>query len=193
MLNILLMIILLIIILIFIIILIGVRITLKWVKIDSEYDGCVQILILKKLKVYTFDLKSDDDEEEDEDEEDEDENIDIKKIYKLAKPCFNDFKVFIKQVFNAISINRLENDLVIGFSSFAKTGEYIGYIWAALAVANEIIPNSRLRAQPSFAGEVLNFKGSANIDISIVKLIWPVINLLLKKEVRTLIKGVING
>ena len=64
MLNILLMIILLIIILIFIIILIGVRITLKWVKIDSEYDGCVQILILKKLKVYTFDLKSDDDEEE---------------------------------------------------------------------------------------------------------------------------------
>ena len=53
MLNILLMIILLIIILIFIIILIGVRITLKWVKIDSEYDGCVQILILKKLKVYT--------------------------------------------------------------------------------------------------------------------------------------------
>ncbi len=193
MLNILLMIILLIIILIFIIILIGVRITLKWVKIDSEYDGCVQILILKKLKVYTLDLKSDDDEEEDEDEEDEDENIDIKKIYKLAKPCFNDFKVFIKQVFNAISINRLENDLVIGFSSFAKTGEYIGYIWAALAVANEIIPNSRLRAQPSFAGEVLNFKGSANIDISIVKLIWPVINLLLKKEVRTLIKGVING
>ncbi|SDA64794.1 Protein of unknown function [Methanobrevibacter millerae] len=193
MLNILLMIILLIIILIFIIILIGVRITLKWVKIDSEYDGCVQILILKKLKVYTFDLKSDDDEEEDEDEEDEDEKIDIKKIYKLAKPCFNDFKVFIKQVFNAISINRLENDLVIGFSSFAKTGEYIGYIWAALAVANEIIPNSRLRAQPSFAGEVLNFKGSANIDISIVKLIWPVINLLLKKEVRTLIKGVING
>ena len=187
------MIILLIIILIFIIILIGVRITLKWVKIDSEYDGCVQILILKKLKVYTFDLKSDDDEEEDEDEEDEDENIAIKKIYKLAKPCFNDFKVFIKQVFNAISINRLENDLVIGFSSFAKTGEYIGYIWAALAVANEIIPNSRLRAQPSFAGEVLNFKGSANIDISIVKLIWPVINLLLKKEVRTLIKGVING
>lgn len=193
MLNILLMIILLIIILIFIILLIGVRITLKWVKIDSEYDGCVQILILKKLKVYTFDLKSDDDEEEDEDEEDEDEKIDIKKIYKLAKPCFNDFKVFIKQVFNAISINRLENDLVIGFSSFAKTGEYIGYIWAALAVANEIIPNSRLRAQPSFAGEVLNFKGSANIDISIVKLIWPVINLLLKKEVRTLIKGVING
>ena len=186
------MIILLIIILIFIILLIGIRITLKWVKIDSEYDGCIQILILKKLKVYTFDLKSDDDEEE-EDEEDEAENMDLKEIYKLAKPCFNDFKIFIKQVFNAITINKLENDLIIGFSNFAKTGEYIGYIWAVLALVNESIPNSRLRAQPSFAGEVLNLKGSANIDISIVRLIWPVINLLLKKEVRTLIKGVRNG
>lgn len=192
MLNILLMIILLIIILIFIILLIGIRITLRWVKIDSEYDGCIQILILKKLKVYTFDLKSDDDEEE-EDEEDEAENMDLKEIYKLAKPCFNDFKIFIKQVFNAITINKLENDLIIGFSNFAKTGEYIGYIWAVLALVNESIPNSRLRAQPSFAGEVLNLKGSANIDISIVRLIWPVINLLLKKEVRTLIKGVRNG
>lgn len=192
MLNILLMIILLIIILIFIILLIGIRITLRWVKIDSEYDGCIQILILKKLKVYTFDLKSDDDEEE-EDEEDEAKNMDLKEIYKLAKPCFNDFKIFIKQVFNAITINKLENDLIIGFSNFAKTGEYIGYIWAVLALVNESIPNSRLRAQPSFAGEVLNLKGSANIDISIVRLIWPVINLLLKKEVRTLIKGVRNG
>lgn len=187
------MIILLIIILIFIILLIGVRITLRWVKIDSEYDGCVQILILKKLKVYTFNLKSDDDDDEKEDGEDEDKKTDFKKIYELAKPCFKYFKKFIRQFFNAVSINKLENDLVIGFSSFAKTGEYIGYIWAFLAVVNEIIPNSRLKAQPSFAGEVLNFKGSANIDISIVKLIWPAINLLLKKEVRTLISGVING
>lgn len=187
------MIILLIIILIFIILLLGIRITLKWIKIDREYDGCVQILVLKKLKVYSFSLKSNDEEEEEEEDEDENGQIDLKQLYKLAKPCFGDFKLFIHQFFNAVSINKLENDLVIGFSNFAKTGEYIGYIWAVLAVVNEIIPNSRLRAQPSFAGEVLNVKGYANIDISIIKLIWPVTNLLLKKEVRTLIKGVING
>ena len=65
MLNILLMIILLIIIFIFIILALGIRITIEWVKINSELDGCGKILILKKLKVYSFDLKSEDDEEED--------------------------------------------------------------------------------------------------------------------------------
>ncbi len=69
MLNILLMIILLIIIFIFIILLFGIRLTAKWMKIESDYDGCVEILIFKKLKVYSFSLKSDGDDDEDEDED----------------------------------------------------------------------------------------------------------------------------
>ena len=190
--NILLMIILLIIIFIFIILLFGIRIRVQWAKINSEIDGCAKILILKKIKVYTFDFNSDDDEDEDDDDKDHPKR-DIKKIYKLAKPCFKDIKLFLHKFFDAISINNLENQLVIGFSNFAKTGEYIGYIWAILAILNSALPNTRLQAQPSFTGQTLEFKGSANIDISIIKLIKPAFDLLMKKEVHALIKGVRNG
>lgn len=192
MLNILLMIILLIIIFIFIILIFGIRIRIQWMKINSEINGCAKILILKKLKVYTFDFKSDDEDEEESDEE-EHSKKDIKKIYGLAKPCFKDIKLFLHKVFDAISINKLENQLVIGFSNFAKTGKYIGYIWAIFAILNSSLPNTRLQAQPSFTGSTLNFKGSANIDISIIKLIKPTFDLIMKKEVRELIKGVRNG
>ena len=190
MLNILLMIILLIIIIIFIILLFGIRLTARWLKVDSEYDGCVEVLIFKKLKVYTFDLTSDDD---DDDVEEEDEERDPKKLFELAKPCFKDLKKFFHEFLDAVNINRLENNLIIGFSSFAKTGEYIGYIWAIFSVLMGMIPNSRLHAEPSFAGQTLNMKGYVNIDISILKLIIPVLKLISKKEIRTLIRGVLNG
>lgn len=190
MLNIQLMIILLIIIIIFIILLFGIRINVQWMKIDNDYNGCVKILILKKLKVHAFDFKSDD---ESKDDGEEDKQRDFKKLYELAKPCFSDLKLFIHEFLDAIHINKLENYLVIGFSNFAKTGEYIGYIWAVFAVLNSAVPNTKLRAQPSFRGEVLNLKGSLNIDISILKLIVPVLKLIFKKEIRTLIKGVFNG
>ena len=191
MLNILLMIILLIIILIFIFLLLGIRLTVKWLKINDEYDGCVKILILKKLTVYTYNLKSDDNKDDKSGEKDK--KRDFKKLYELAKPCFNDLKTFLKDALNAININRLENHLVIGFSNFAKTGEYIGYVWAISSILTGILPNSRLSAEPSFNGEVLNFKGQMNIDIYLLKLIIPTIKLILKKEIRELIKGVLNG
>lgn len=186
------MIILLIIIIIFIVLLFGIRIRVQWMKLDNDYNGCAKILIFKRLKVYTFDFKSDDDDESDEESE-EDEPRDLKKIYELAKPCFGDLKTFFHEFLNAVNVNKLENYLVIGFSNFAKTGEYIGYIWAILAVLNTAIPNARLQAQPSFEGEVLNLKGSLNIDISVLKLIVPALKLISKKEIRTLIRGVRNG
>lgn len=189
MLNILLMIILLIIILIFIILLIGIRLKLRWVKIDNDYDGCMEILIFKKLKVYTFNFKSDDDKKDSED----DEKRDYKEIYKLIKPCFKYFKKFLKDFLKAINVNDLENHLTIGFSNFAKTGEYIGYIWAILSFIRNFIPNSRLSAEPSFTGEVLNLKGHLNIDVSPLKMIVPIVKLISKKEIRALIKGVRNG
>jgi len=183
MLSILGMIILLIILFIIIILLAGIRLQIQWVKTDDEIDGYVKILILKKLKVYTFDLKSDD----------QDGDRDPENLLELAKPCLSDLTDFLKKALKEVKINRLENHLVIGFSNFAKTGEYIGYIWAILAVLNTAIPNSHLSAEPSFKGEVLNLTGIANLDIYILKLIKPLIELLLKKEVRILIKGVLNG
>ncbi|WP_407381492.1 DUF2953 domain-containing protein [Methanobrevibacter sp.] len=190
MLNILLMIILLIIILIFIILLFGIRLHVKWLKIDNEYDGCIKILIFKRLTVYTYNLESDDD---DDDFDEEDRERDFKKLRELAKPCLGDLKEYLHDVLDAVSINRIENHLVIGFSNFAKTGEYIGYIWAIFSIAMGILPNTRLSAEPSFKGEVLNLKGHLNIDISILKLVIPTARLLLKRHVRALIRGVLDG
>lgn len=183
--NILLMIILVIIIFIFIILLFGIRLTFEWTKIDNDYDGCIKILIFKRLKIYSFDFESD--------EEDIDDENDSKNLLELAKPCFDDFKIFLKQLINAITINKFRNHLVIGFSDFSKTGEYIGYIWAVNAILNSSIPNTNLTASPSFKGEVINLKGFLNIDINLIRLIQPLIRLLMKKEVQTFIKGVING
>ena len=193
MLNILLMIILLIIIIIFIILLFGIRLTGRWLKVDSKYDGCIEVLIFKKLKVYTFDLTSDDDDDDDEESDEEDGGRDLKELFELVKPCFNDLKTFFHEFLDAVNINRLENDVIIGFSSFAKTGEYIGYIWVIFAVLMGMIPNSRLGVEPSFAGQTLNIKGYINIDISILKLIMPLLKLVSKKQIRTLIRGVLNG
>ena len=99
----------------------------------------------------------------------------------------------MKKLFNSIKVEKLENHLIIGFSNYADTGEYIGYIWTVFSILNTIIPNSRLTAEPSFKGEIINFKGYASININILKLIKPLIDLLLKKEIRALIKGVLNG
>ncbi len=190
MLNILLMIILLIIIIIFIIIAVGIRLTLEWKKIDDKIEGCVKILILKKINIHTIEINNN---EKEDDEPEDKKDRDFKEIFELAKPCLEYIKIFLVKLFKSIKIGKLENHLIIGFSNFADTGEYIGYIWAVLSILNSIIPNSRLTAEPSFKGEIINFKGYANIDISILKLIKPLIDLLLKKEIRTLIKGVLNG
>ena len=69
MLNILLMIILIIILFIIILLYIGVRISLVYDKKGRELKGCLKILILRKIKVYSLDFPSpDDDDEEDEDD-----------------------------------------------------------------------------------------------------------------------------
>ena len=182
------MIILIIIIIISIIIISGIRLTVRWEKIDENFKGCIKIHILRKINIRTITVNSKDD-----DKSQDDKKYNAKEIIDLLKPCISHFKIFIRKLFKSIHIHKLENHLQIGFSNYADTGEYIGYIWAILSVLNTIIPNSKLTAEPSFRGEVINFKGHLDIDIEIVKLIKPMADLLLKKEVRTLIKGVLNG
>ena len=99
MLNILGMIILIIILFIIILLIIGIKISLNYDKNGSELKGCLKILIFKKIKVYSITFPSDDDEiDENEDEENEPKKRDIKKLFELAKPCFNDFKIYLKSV-----------------------------------------------------------------------------------------------
>ena len=191
MLNILLMIILIIIIFIIIFLYIGVKIAFIYDKKGSELKGCLKILILKKIKVYSLEYPSNESEEET--EEDEKEDRDNKKILELAKPCLGDFKEFIKSFTKCIHVTKLENHLIFGLDSYADTAKYIGYIWSILIIINNSHKNAKLTAEPSFNGSVLDAKGVNELDINLLKVIPPAIKLISKKEVREFIKGVRNG
>lgn len=195
MLNILLMIILIIILFIIILLFIGVKIAFIYDKKGSEFKGCLKILILKKIKVYSIEFPSNDSEKDNDktDEKDDEDERDIKKLFDLAKPCFEYFKEFIKSTAKNIKVKKLQNHLIFGMDSYSDTGEYIGYIWAVLAVINSVHENAKLSAEPSFNGSVIDGHGHNEVDINILKVMPPALKLISKKEVRELIKGVRNG
>ncbi len=191
MLNILGMIILIIILFIFILLLVGIKISLNYVKTGSQLKGCLKILIFKKIKIYTINYPSEDKDEDDDEEEDEErKQRDIKKIIDLAKPCFEDLKLFLKSILDTFSIKKIENHLIFGMTSYADTGKYIGIIWGALSVINPMHEKLKLSAEPSFTGFVFDGYGNNELDIYPLKLIVPTIRLVSKKDVRKLIRGV---
>ena len=191
MLNILGMIILIIILFIIILLLIGIKIKLEYYKKGSEVKGCLKILILKKIKVYTLNFPSEDEDEEDE-SDDEEKERDIKKIFDLAKPCLSDLLNYLKEALGSIRIKIAENHLVFGLDSYADTGKYIGIIWAVLSVVNSMHEKLRISAEPSFEGSVLDANGNNELEIYPLKLVIPTIRLVSKKEIRTLIRGVLD-
>ena len=195
MLNILLMIILIIILFIIILLFIGIKIVFIYDKTGPKLKGCLKILILKKIKVYSVDFPKEEESEdsEEEDESEEDDKRDVKGIFELAKPCFGYFKEFLNSFVKCIKVKRMDNHLIFGLDSYADTAKYIGYIWSLLIIVNDAHENARLTAEPSFNGSVFDGKGNNEIDINVLRILPAAIKLVLKEEVRTLIKGVRNG
>ncbi len=195
MLNILLMIILIIISFIIILLFIGVKIALIYDKKGSKLEGCLKILILKRIKVYSLEYPGEDEQEElpEYEEDEEEDSRELKEILDLAKPCFEDFKEFLSSFVDCIKIKKLNNHLIFGLDSYVDTAKYIGYIWSLFIIVNEAHKNAKLSAEPSFNGSIFDAKGINELDINILKLIPPAIKLISKKEVRTLIRGAMNG
>ncbi|MBR4448318.1 DUF2953 domain-containing protein [Methanobrevibacter sp.] len=171
---------------------IGIKIKLEYYKKGSEVKGCLKILILKKIKVYSRNFPSQDDDEEEEERDDEEKERDVKKIFNLAKPCMNDLLDYLKTALESVKIKIAENHLVFGLDSYADTGKYIGIIWGILSVVNSMHEKLKISAEPSFAGSVLDAKGVNEVDIYPLKLVVPTIKLVSKKEIRTLIRGVLD-
>ena len=191
MLNILLMIILIIILFIIFLLLIGIKISFEYTKKGSEIKGCLKILIFKKIKIYTRHFPSEEDDKED-DKDEEKKERDIKKLFNLAKPCFDDFKIYLKSVLNIIKVKEIRNHLIFGMNSYADTGKYIGIIWAILATINPMHEKLKLSAEPSFEGSVIDGYGINEVEIYPLRLIVPTIRLILKKDVRIFIRGVLD-
>ena len=189
MLNILWMIILIIILIIIILLAAGIKIRFEYKKQGSEIKGCLKILILKKIKVYSQKFPSDTKED---DNEDENKKKDPKKLLNLIKPCIKDLLGFIKTVIRTLEITKIENHIIFGMDSYADTGKYIGIIWAVLAVINPINKNMKISAEPSFNGSRLDAEGVNDFEIYPFKILIPTIRLLLKKDIRKLIGGVLD-
>ncbi len=193
MLNILGMIILIIILFIILLLLFGIRISLEYIKNGSEFKGCIKILIFKKIKIYTLNFPTKDkNKEKDKEDEKEEKDRDIKKLFNLAKPCLRDLLDYLKTVIKSISIKNIQNHLIFGMASYADTGKYIGIIWGVFSIINTFDKNLKLSAQPSFAGSVLDAKGVNEFEIYPLKIVVPTVRLILKKEVRQLIRGVLD-
>ncbi|MBQ2666183.1 DUF2953 domain-containing protein [Methanobrevibacter sp.] len=192
MLNILWMIMLIIILFIIILLLIGIKIKVEYDKKGSEVKGCLKILIFKKIKIYSRNFPSKDEKIEEDEDEDEEKDTDIKKIFDLAKPCLKDLLDYLKTVLKSMKIKTVQNHLVFGMASYADTGKYIGIIWGVLSVINSMHEKLSLSAEPSFAGSVLDGNGINELEIYPLKVVIPTIRLLSKKEIRALIRGVLD-
>lgn len=190
MLNILGMIILIIILFIIILLAIGIKVIFKYDKTGSDFKGCLKILIFKKIKVYSLNFPSEK-SEEDSDEKEREER-DYKKLLDLAKPCFRDLIEYLKSVLNTVRIKKIENHLIFGLDSYADTGKYIGIIWGVLAMITSIDRKLKLSAEPSFNGSIFDVKGENEFEVLPLKLIVPTVRLISKKEIRTLIRGVLD-
>lgn len=181
MLNILTMIILIIILFIIIFLYIGIKISINYKKTGPKFEGFVNILILKRIKIYSIILL-----------EDKSEDKDFKKIYKLSKPFLKDFKIFLNKFLKCVKVESLENHVILGLTSYSDTVKYIGYIWIVSLLISNTFPNAKLSAEPCFTEEIIDFKGKGNIKINLLKLIKPTLELLSKKEIRKFIRDVKN-
>ena len=191
MINILMMIILIIILFIIILLASGIKITLEYTKKGSKLKGCLKILILKKIKVYSLEYPSKKEEEKIEESEEKKET-DWKKLFELTKPCFEYLLNYFKTALKSIKITKVQNHLIFGMDSYADTGEYIGIIWGFFAVLNSMHKSIKLSAEPVFTSSTLDGYGDNEIDIYLIKMVIPTIRLLLKKEIRDLIRGVMD-
>lgn len=193
MLNILLMIILIIILTIITLLLLGIRISFEFKKAGSEFEGCLKILIFKKIKIYSKQYPSQSKDKSKTEDKKEDENSrNIKKILELAKPCIKDILEFLKKAIKSIKVSKIENHLIFGLDSYADTGEYIGIIWSVFAIIDSFDKNIKLTAEPYFnGGSVIDGCGINEVEIYPIKLIVPGLQLILKKEIRLLVKEVL--
>ena len=180
------MIILIIILFIIILLIIGIKISFEYNKNGSDFKGCLKILVFKKIRIYTFTFPDNDDDKEDE------KHTDPKKLMELAKPCFKDLLDYAKKIIKTLKIAKIENHLIFGMDDFADTGKYIGVIWGICAALNPLHKSLKLSAEPRFTDSVMDGYGVNELEIYPLKIIIPTIRLILKKEVRLLIKGVLD-
>lgn len=165
-----------------------IKISLTFTKNDKTFKGQIKIIIIEKIKIYTYNFTS----QHNIDNETNENTSYIRKIY-ILKPCKEDLINYLKVIIKKIKITKAQNHIIIGLDNYAETGTYIGIIWGILAIVNQFDENLKISAEPSFNGFRLHIYGENTIEINLFKVIIPTIQLISKKNIRKLIKGIIHG
>lgn len=165
----------------------GVKISIKYEKIGSKLTASVEILFLEKIVIVTKKYPSSEDKNNE-----KDSSINIKGLFPYIKKALPYLVDFLKKSLKSLHFRKFQNHLVLGLSNYADTAKYIGYIWAIFTIPNSLIKSCLLTAEPTFTNEKIDLKGEIDVKINILTLIIPLLKLIIKKDVRNLIKEVRN-
>lgn len=170
---------------IFIFLYIGIDLIGDFQKKESELTFNLKILIFSKIKVYSINYPN---EKKDEDSKKEDKKRNIN--FNLIKPCIKPILSFLNCMIKSMSVRKLESHLDFGLPSYVSTAKYTGYMWALLVFPNTALNNTNLTVTPCFDKTIIDFKGSINVRIKLLKIIIPILKLIKNKDIRKLIKEV---
>lgn len=208
-----------IIILILLILYVGIKITIKYKKIESQLIANLSISILKikiikkeydsssknetKLEDEKKDKKDKDEKStsktKEEDEKNKKEDRSTKKILKEIKehlPLIKELIIillnYLIDIIHEIKIKKLNSHLKLGLTSYTETAMIVGWIWTITVIPNTLAKAINLTAEPQFTEEVIDFNGEIEIEIKTLGVLIKTLKLLFKRPIRQLIKEIIK-
>lgn len=153
----------------------GIQISLKINKTDANINYNLKIKILNKITIF---------KKEEFSKKKENTKPNLSTVKNTIPFLFN----YLKNVLQAVNIQKLEGNIKLGLSSYVDTAKYVGYIWSIFIIPNTTIKSCLLTAEPVFSQEIFDFNVELKININLLKLIIPTILLLKEKEIITFIK-----
>lgn len=108
-------------------------------------------------------------------------------IKKSKKELINYLKIF----YNSITLKKFNNYMEIGLSNYVDTAEIIGLI-SVLNIFPNLSDKIFLKTEPKFGEEILFVKGELYFKISLLKPILGILKLITYKNIREIIKKIIE-
>lgn len=108
-------------------------------------------------------------------------------IKKSKKELINYLKIF----YNSITLKKFNNYMEIGLSNYVDTAEIIGLI-SVLNIFPNLSDKFFLKTEPKFGEEILFVKGELYFKISLLKPILGILKLITYKNIREIIKKIIE-
>ena len=179
----------------------GIKISLRLNKKDSEFKTDITVkwtainIFSKKFssnnrnkeknkdKIIEEEVKKIDESSEKSNKEKWNE---FKQLYSLIKPNIIPIFDFILICINSTKLEKFDTHILLGLSDFTDTATFTGYIWAFSALSN-LSNHFSLTAEPIFTKEAIDFESEIIFKIKLLKPFFGVLNLFRRKTMLKLI------